>query len=146
LSEDRADGGGDHLAAGFGDLGEHVAQEVDPATLPGRAEHHLLDGLSQALVRVGDDEVHPGETAGAQRPQERGPEDLVLAVTDRDAEDLAVAVSGDTGGDHDRLGDDPGTFMGFDVGGVEEQVGELDVIQAPLAELADGDVELATDA
>jgi len=45
-----------------------------------------------------------------------------------------------------RLGHDVGALMGLDVGGVEERVGKLDVIQTPLPELAHRDVELGADA
>jgi hypothetical protein len=34
---------------------------------------------------------------------------------------------------------------GFHVGGVQEQVGELDVIEAAFTKLADGDVKLGAD-
>ena len=53
---------------------------------------------------VGDDQPDPAQAALLQAGQERPPEHLVLAVTDVQAEDLAAAVGGDTGGDHDGLG------------------------------------------
>ena len=95
---------------------------------------------------VGDHQAHTGEAALAQRPQEARPEAFVLAVAHGQAEDFAVAVSGDTGGHDDRLGHHPGTLVGFHVGRVEKHVGELDVIQAPFPELGDGGVELGADA
>jgi hypothetical protein len=80
LGEDGADGGGDHLGRALGDLGEQVAEEVDPAALDGGAGHGGLDRLSEAEVGVGDDQLHPGQASGLQAPQELGPGGTVLAV------------------------------------------------------------------
>ena len=49
--------GEDHLGAALRDAGEDVAQEVDPAALPGGAEEHRRDGALEALVGVADDEA-----------------------------------------------------------------------------------------
>ena len=87
----------------LGHVGEHVAHEMDPAPLPGRADQHLGDRGPQPVVGVGDHQAHPSQASLAQRAQELGPEALVLAVADRDAEDLTVTVGGDTGGHDDRL-------------------------------------------
>jgi hypothetical protein len=65
----------------------------------------------------------------AQVAQELGPEGFGLAVADHDADDFAAAVLGDAGGDDDGLGDDAVVDAGLDVGGVEEQTGEADVVQ-----------------
>ena len=95
---------------------------------------------------VGDHEAHSGQAAGAHAPQEPGPERRILAVAHGETEDLAVAVRRDAGGHDDRLGHDVGALMRLDVGGVQEHVGELDVVQAPLSELGHRGVELAADA
>ena len=71
---------------------------------------------------VGDDQLHPVQAAGLQRPQERGPERAVLGVADVEAEHLPVPVGADRGGHHDGLGDDPAVDAGLAVGGVEEHV------------------------
>jgi hypothetical protein len=63
---------------------------VDPAALDGRSGHGGLDGLAQAQVGVGDDQLHPGQPMGLERPQERGPERAVLAIADVQAQDLAA--------------------------------------------------------
>ena len=97
----------------------------------------------EAEVVVGDHQLHPGQAAGSQRPQERGPEGAVLGVADVDAEDLAVAGGGDTGGDHDRPGHDPTADAALDVGGVDEHVGELDMVERAGAERLEVVVELA---
>ncbi len=118
---------------------------MHPAALPGSTEHDLLDRLAQPLVGVGDDEAHPGETASAQRPQEARPERLVFAVADSETENLTVAVRGDASCHDDRFGYDPSAFVGLDVGGIEEHIGELDVIETPLPKLVDRTVELSAD-
>jgi hypothetical protein len=73
---------------------------------------------------VGDDQLHPGQAAGLERPQERRPEGTILAVPDGEAEDLAAAVAAHPGGHHHRLGDDPAVDPGLAVGGVDKDVGE----------------------
>jgi hypothetical protein len=85
----------------------------------------------------------PDSPRGAQ---EGGPEGAVLGVAHGEAEDFPVAGAGHPGGHHDGFGHHPGAFVGFDVGGVEEHVGELDVVQGPVAELGHHHVELAADA
>ena len=73
------------------------------------------------------------------------PEGAVLAVADREPQDLPVAGGGDPGRDHDRLADHGRALVGLDVRGVEEHVREGDMVEAPLAEGADDRVELAAD-
>ncbi len=119
---------------------------MNAAALPCRAEHHFVDRLPKTFMGVGDHQTHTGETAGAQRPQEARPERLVLGVADSQAENFAVAVSSHTGGHDDRFRYDPGAFMGLHVGRVQEDVGELDVIEAAFAELVHRAVELGADA
>ena len=66
LGEDGPDGCGDHLGCPLGHPGQNVAEEVDPATLDGRAGHGGLDGLAQPEVGVGDDQLHPGQPTRLQ--------------------------------------------------------------------------------
>ena len=66
----------------------------------------------------------PMQAAGLQAPQKRGPERLVLAVADVEAEDLTTPVRGGAGRDHDRLGHDAVINSGLAVGRAEEQVAE----------------------
>ena len=99
----------------------------------------------EAGVGVGDDQLHPGQAAGLQRSQERGPERAVLAVADVEAEHLAAAVGGDAGRDHDGLGHHPVIDAGLAVGGVEEHVGERGVGQRPVPERGDLDIEFGAD-
>ena len=85
---------------------------------------------------VGDHEADPGEPPVLQRAQEAGPEGLVLAVTDVEAEDLTGALGADPGGHDDRPGDDlaEGVVPDGHVGGVQVHVGEGDVAEGPVAE------------
>jgi len=73
------------------------------------------------------------------------PERLVLAVPDVESEDLPGAVGGDPGGHHDGHGDDLAAFAGLvahvQVGRVEVDVGERDVVQRPGPERPDDLVE-----
>jgi len=55
-------------------------------------------------VGVGDDEPHPGQPAVLQGAQEPGPERLVLAVADTDAQHLTGPVGSDARGHDDRPG------------------------------------------
>ena len=146
LGEDGPDGRGDHLGRALGHLGEHVAQEVDPAALHGGAGHHRLDGLAEAEVGVGDDQLHPGQPTGLERAQEGGPEGAVLVVANGEAEDLAAAVTAHAGGDHDRLGDDPAVDPGLAVGGIHEHIGEDLAGQGAVPEGADLAVQVGADA
>ena len=95
LGEDRLDGGDHHVGVGPGHPGQDVAHEVDPAALPGRPDHHRLDGRLEAQVLVGDDEADPAQPPGPQRAQELGPKGPVLGVADGTAEHLAIAVHRD---------------------------------------------------
>jgi hypothetical protein len=118
---------------------------VDPAALPGGVEHDLAERFDQTAVAVGDDQADAAESAFSQVTQELGPEGFGLAVADHDADDFAAAVLGDAGGDDDGLGGDAVVDAGFDVGGVEEEVGQADVVQWPGAEGAQLFVELSAD-
>ena len=62
LGEGGADEGGDHPALGLAGVGQRIAHEVHAAALPGAGEHPGDGGLD-ALVGVGDDELHASEAA-----------------------------------------------------------------------------------
>jgi hypothetical protein len=59
LGEDGPDRGGDYLRRALGHPGENVPEEVKLAALNGRAGHDRLDGLAQAQVGIGDDQLNP---------------------------------------------------------------------------------------
>ncbi len=65
LDEGLADGGGDHGVLAARSIGERVAGEMNPAPLPGGADHPPDRGL-QALVRVRDHQLHAFQAAAHQ--------------------------------------------------------------------------------
>ncbi len=87
---------------------------------------------------VADHEPHPGQTALLE-PGEEGPSaGLVLAVADVEAEDLPGTVCGDAAGHDDRYGHHlPGGAADLEVGGVEIDVGELDMAESSYPEGTD---------
>ena len=145
LSEDGADGGGDHLGRGLRDTGEDVAHEVHAASLPRGADEHRLDRGLQPEVVVRDHQLHTGEPAGPEAFEERGPERPVFAVANVHAQDLPVAGGGHPGGDHHGPGHDPAVDAALEVGGIREHVRELDMVQGPGPERLEVDVELLAD-
>ena len=112
--------------------GEQVAHRVNAAALPGGALEAAADRFDQPGVRVADDEAHTGESAVGEAGEELAPERFVLAVADIEAEDLAMPVSSQSGGDHDRFRDD------LAVPARLEQLRE----ERALAELGDTDLDI----
>ena len=104
--EDRPDRGPDQLLGVLGAVAEGVAQEMDGAALP-RGTQHLGNRLFEALVGVGDHQLHPGKAAADQRTQELPPERLGLGSTHIHADDLALAGMVHAVGDHQRSVLDP---------------------------------------
>lgn len=96
-------------------------------------------------MRVGHDQLDSVEAAGHQRPQERGPEALVLAVTHVEAEDFPASVGGNTDRDDNSLGHDPVPDAGFAVGGIKEHVGEVLAREGAVTELGDLCVQTGAD-
>ena len=89
------------------------------------ARSTLVDGGLQALMGVGDDQLHAAQAARRQGAQEVEPEGLRLRGADRHAEHLApaVAVDADRDGDGDR--DDAPGLADLHVGGVEPEIGPV---------------------
>ena len=82
LGEDRSGIGGDEDRAALRDVGEDVAEEMDPAALPGRPDERRFDRLAEPDVGVADDEPDAGEVAGDKGAQKRPPEGAGLPVPD----------------------------------------------------------------
>ena len=103
LGEGGGDEGGDDAPALAAGMGQQVAGEVHAAALPCGAEDPGRGGL-QALVVVGDHQLHAAQPAPGQRAQELGPEGLGLRRADCHAQDLAAAlvVDGHSHGHRDR--------------------------------------------
>jgi hypothetical protein len=106
LEEDLPDRGGNDGVLSLRYVGQRVPHEVDPAALPGGVDD-AGDGGLEALVSIGDDQLHTLESAANEVAEEGRPERLGLAGADVEADDLALAL----GIDRDRYyrgdADDP---------------------------------------
>ena len=115
------------------DLGEQVAQEVDPAALPGGADHHRGD---RCLSPVCASEitslvpVSPRAFSERRNAVQNAPSSVSPTANPRTSRRPSAD---DPGGDHDGLRGDPGalrraaaaaTDPGLAVGGVQEHVRE----------------------
>lgn len=118
---------------------------MDPAPLPGRSRERLSYRGFESGVSVGDDQHHPVQAPLSEAPEEGGPEHFVLAVAHVKVQYFPVAVCCHPSCDHNRPGDDSVVFAAVEVGGVDEHVRELDVIEGPVPERGDFFVELLTD-
>jgi len=118
---------------------------MDFAALMRCSLEHPADRRHQPGVFIGGDETDTVKPAGAEPAAELGPERFGFGVPDRTAQHFSAAVGGDPGGDHHRFGDHLMILPAVDVGGVDKHVGELDVIEAAVAEGVDGLVKTRTD-
>jgi hypothetical protein len=84
-------------------------------------------------VRIRDDQLHAGQTALDQRPQERSPERLGLALADVEADHLPVAGLVDGVGEHERLLHHPAAVSHLLDLRVEPQV-RVAALQGPVTE------------
>ena len=125
--------------------GQQVTHGVHPAALPARSLEAASDRFDQSGVGVGDHQAHTGKASVDESGEELAPERFVLAVADVDAEHFTVPVSAESGGDHDRFGDDAAVFAYVDVGGVEPYVHERLVIQPAAAQHGHIRVDLGAD-
>jgi hypothetical protein len=78
----------------------HEVGGVAGATpMPAGAGNRGADRVDPSGLRVGGDQLDPGQAAGGQRADEGQPTGAVLSVGDLHTEDLAVSVGVDPGGD-----------------------------------------------
>src|SRR4029077_7992909 len=117
--------------------------EVDAAALPGAAEH-LVDRLLQPGMRVGDDELHPGQAALDQATEEAAPERFRLGLADIEADHLAIAGLVDAVGEHERLAHDTATVANLLDLGIEPQIG-VAALERPVAKRVDLLIKALTD-
>jgi hypothetical protein len=80
-------------------------------------------------VGVRHGEADAAEATGPDRAQEGRPEGVLLAVTNRKPEDLAIPFRRHPGGDEDRLGHHRRPLVSLDVRRVEAAVREGDVLE-----------------
>ena len=100
------------------------ALKVHAAPLPSCAEN-LRDGGLDALVRVGDDQLDPAQSAAGQLAQELRPDRFGLGCADLQAQNLAPPVGVDPDGDDDGDRHDPPAAPDLEVGGVDPEVGPV---------------------
>lgn len=126
-------------------LAHAVAHEVDGAALPCRPLEDLRRGRDEARVRVGDDELHAGDAAVADLPEECQPRVVRLRVHHVDAQDAPPAARVAADGRDDGRGGHAAPAAAFDVGGVEPDVGHRRAAEGPRAELLDVGVKARRD-
>src|SRR5690606_9428772 len=115
------DRGGDDSVLALGHVGQRVPHEVDAAALPGGAHDAGYSAL-EALMGIGDDQLHAREAAPDKVLQEVGPEDLGFRRPDMQADDLAPALGVDGHGDYCGNADDPPALAHLEIGGIEPEV------------------------
>ena len=91
--------------------------------LPRGAGQHRRDRLLQALVRIGDDQLHTGQPTGHQVTQKRRPARAVLAGEHVYPEDLPVAIGVTGGGHHTGDIDDPAGLPALDGQRIQPHIG-----------------------
>ena len=79
---------------------------------------------------VGDDQLHPAQTATRQRAQEARPERLGLRGPDAHAQDFALPLGVHRDGDYHRHRDDPPGLPDLHVGRIDPQVGPVTLDRA----------------
>ncbi len=139
-----ADPGRDDAALRLACVGQRIAGEVDAAALPGGAQHLRHGGL-QALMCVGDDELHARQAAPLQAAEEIQPEGLRLGAADGHAEDLAPPVGVDTDRDGHGYRDDAPGLTDLHVGGVKPEIGPV-ALDGPSEEIANAVIDLGAEA
>jgi hypothetical protein len=115
---------------------------VGPASLPGRAGQGGAEGLDQPAVGVAGDELDAGQSACGQLAEEGEPAGAVLGAGDLQAEDLAVSVGVDPGGDQGVHVDHAAALPDLEHQGVGGDEGVRAGVQRAGAEVRDGHVEL----
>jgi len=100
LGEDRSYDRRDERAGRLGDLDEHVAKEVGPASLPAGTRKGGGDRVDQARMGIGDHQTHPRKASSNEAAKERGPAGAILGGVQLKAQDLPGSGGVDTGRDH----------------------------------------------
>ena len=126
-------------------LAHAVAHEVDGAALPCRPLEDLRRGRDEAPVRIGDDELHAGDAAVADLPEECQPRVVRLGVHHADAQHAPPAARVAADGRDDGRGGHAAPSAALDVGGVEPDVGHRPAVEGPRAELIDVGVQARRD-
>jgi hypothetical protein len=95
---------------------------MNATPLPRRLED-TGDGGLEAGVGVADDQPDPTEAAGAQGPQELGPECLGFGRADAQADEFPATLGVRCHGDYGRDRHDPAALADLEVGGIQPDIG-----------------------
>src|SRR5512147_1461993 len=97
--------GRNHAATALAGMGQRIAHEMNPASLPSGVQD-FGDGGLQAFMGVGDHQLDPAPAAAGELAQEARPEGLGLRRADIHPHNLAPAVRVDADRNDDGDGDD----------------------------------------
>src|SRR5512144_2050348 len=132
---------GNHAATALAGMGQRIAHEMNPASLPSGVQD-FGDGGLQAFMGVGDHQLDTAQAAAGELAQEARPEGLGLRRADIHPQNLAPAVRVD--GDRNDDGDGDNTAVpttSLHVGGVDPQIGPI-AFKRPVEESLDLAVDL----
>ena len=135
LQESLADRGGDHGVLALLHVRQGVAHPMNPASLPGRAEH-AGDRQAQPVMGVGDHQLDAAQPALDQALDEARPERLGFRRADAEANDLAPTLGVHGDGDYRCDRDDAAAVAHLEIGGVEPQIPPL-TLDRPVEEGVD---------
>ncbi len=110
-----------------------------------RCRRDLRRRRDEAPVRIGDDELHAGDAAVADFPEEGQPRVVRLGVHHADAQYAPPAARVAADGRDDGRGGHAAPSAALDVGGVEPDVGHRPAVEGPRAELIDVGVQARRD-
>ena len=108
----------------FGTCARTLRTKCNATSLPCRAEHPRDRG-TQALVRVGDHQLHAAQTATRESAQELGPERFGLARSDSEPQNLPAPLGVAAHCDDPRGRYDASGAAHLDVGRIEPQIWPL---------------------
>src|SRR5512144_551347 len=139
------EGGGDerrnHAATALAGMGQCIAHEMNPASLPSGVQY-FGDGGLQAFMGVGDHQLDPAQAAAGELAQEARPEGLGLRRADIYPQNLAPAVRVNADRNDDGDGGRPAVLTtSLQVGGVDPQIGPV-AFKRPVEEGLDLAVDL----
>ena len=114
LGECSRDKGGDDTASALAGMGQRIAHEVNPASLPAGTQQ-FGDSGPDTFMRIGDHQLDPAQAPAGQLSYERGPESLSFRRADIHAENFALAVGVDAHRNDHGHRDDPASLPDFDL-------------------------------
>ena len=120
--------------------GQGVAHPMHAAPLPGGPEN-LGDGVLEAVMGIGDHQLHRLQAAADEGLEKAGPEGLCLRGPDLQPDDLTASVGADGDGDYGCHGHDPAALALLEVSRVQPEIGPF-ALQWPVEEGADALIDV----